>query len=163
MSIRRALSTIPSKPGVIIAVIVAISVMSIYYFKQYKSCTDIASLRSSFYSVVQQNSNNIIRLAEVTPFQWERAKIILNYKNNSKVLDCQFGWDWTRKQRQQMMANDLLNVIVFAREGVNTVVDFSKEMVDFELTETIFTPASAVFRAKSYGADDSGYLLHQIR
>jgi len=78
-------------------------------------------------------------------------------------LDCPFEWDWTQKQRKQLMAKGQLNVIAFARKGVNTVVDFSQDMIDFELTETIFTPDSAIFRIEKQGAENTGYLLHQIR
>lgn len=163
MSIRQMLSTIPSKPGVIIAVIVAIAVLSFFYIKQYRSCTDISLLRSTLYEGVQQNTNEIIHLADITPFKWERARIIINHQNKGKVLDCPFEWDWTQKQRKQLMAKGQLNVIAFARKGVNTVVDFSQDMIDFELTETIFTPDSAIFRIEKQGAENTGYLLHQIR
>ncbi|MFB3101250.1 MAG: hypothetical protein ACE1ZM_07395 [Gammaproteobacteria bacterium] len=157
------LSSIPSKPGLIIAIIVTMVVLSFYYFKQYRDCTDMASLRSTLFTAVQQNSNGVLRLASIMPFKWERARIIINHQNKGKVLDCPFEWDWTQAQRKQLMANGQLNVIAFARKNINTVVDFSQDMIDFELTETIFTPDSAIFRIEKQGAENTGYLLHQIR
>ena len=163
MRIRQALSSVPSKPGVIIAVIVAIATLSFFYSKQYRSCTNIASLRSTLYKGVQQKANDVLRLADVIPFEWERARIIIDHQNEGKTLDCPFEWDWTQKQRKQLMANGKLNVIAFARKGVNTVVDFSQDRIDFELTDTVYTPDSAVFRVNSHGTENNtGYLLRQI-
>lgn len=161
--IRRMLSSIPSKPGLIIAIIVSIGVLSFYYFKQYRDCTDIALLRSTLYTAVQQNSNDVLRLASIMPFEWHKARVIVDFQNQGKVLDCPFEWDWTQAQRKQLMTNGQLNVIAFARKNINTVVDFSSEMIDFELKETVFTPDSAVFRVDNHGPDNSGYLLRQIR
>jgi len=164
MSIRRMLSSIPSKPGVIIAMVVAVAALSIHYFYQYKNCTGLASLRSQLYVSVQQNANSVLRLADITPFEWERVRIIIEHKNKGKTLDCPFEWDWTQEQRKEMMSKGQLNIIAFARKGgVNTVVDFSSEMIDFELTETVFTPDSAVFHVEKHGPENTGYLLRQIK
>lgn len=161
--IGRMLHGFPSKPGVVIAVVLVIGVLSIYYFKQYRDCTDIALLRSTLYTAVQQNSNDVLRLASIIPFEWDRARIIVDFQNQGKVLDCPFEWDWTQAQRKQLMTNGQLNVIAFARKNINTIVDFSSEMIDFELTETIFTPDSAVFSVENHGSENTGYLLRQIR
>ena len=163
MSIRTALGSLPSKPGVVIAVIGAIVVLSFFYFKQYKSCTDIASLRSILYEGVQRNTDNVIHLADITPFEWEKARIIMDHQSKGNVLDCPFEWDWTQKQRKEMMVKGQLNVIAFARKGVNTVVDFSQEMIDFDITETIYTPDLAVFQVDKQGSENTGYILSQIK
>ncbi len=163
MSIRRALSSIPGKPGVVFAVIAGIIVLSVFYFKQYKSCTDIASLRSMLSEGIRKNAGTIINLADMTPFEWEKARVIINHQSAGKVLDCPFGWDWTQKQRRQLMANGQLNVIAFARKNINTVVDFSQETIDFELVDTIITPDSAKFHIAGQNLENGGYLLRQIK
>lgn len=163
MSIRHALNSIPSKPGVVLAIIGSIVVLSIFYFRQYQSCTDIASLRMTLHTGIQHHADGVIRLSDITPFEWEKARIILNHQSQGKVLDCSFGWDWTEEKRKRLMAAGQLNVIAFARKGVNTVVDFSLEEIDFNLSETVFTPDSAVFRVEKKRLKNNGYVLIQVK
>ena len=162
MSIRRALNSLPSKPGIILAVIVSITVLSVFYYQQYRSCSEIASLRSELYEGVKQHVGKVVHLVDITPFTWGKVRMIINHQNKGKVLDCPFEWDWTQKQRKQLMANGQLNVMAFARKDVNTVVDFKKEMIDFVVKETILKPDTALFKVEKHGANDHGYILRQI-
>ncbi len=160
--IGRMLEGYPSKPAVVVAVILIISAMSIYYFDQNRTCTDIASMRSQLYSLAENNVSNEIRLVDTTDIQWDKARIIVDYKTEGKLLDCPFDWGWTQQHRQELMARGLLNMIVFTwKDVVIAYLDFNRDRVDFELVDIIVTPDSAVFSVERN--DTNTYLLRQAK
>ena len=163
MSIKKALGTIPSRPGVIIAIIVVLIVLSLYYLKQYNMCNRIDSLRTHFYSNIEQKQDHTLTLADIIPFEWDRVRIIVNFQNKGKVLDCPFDWDWTQQKRRQLMEQNRLSVLAFAKGGTNIIVDFDAERIAFAVSDKVFTPASATFHIHKTSVDKTQYTLSQIK
>ncbi len=162
--IGRILHGYPSKPAVVVALILILGVMYKYYYDLNRTCTDNETMRSQLYSMAEKNQNNEIRLESVIDSQWHNVRIIVNYKTEGKFLDCPFDWGWTQEHRQQLMDQGKLNMIVITWKGVVTsYLDLNRDRLDFELTETLFTPATGVFYIESNKEKNTGYILHQIK
>ena len=110
-------------------------------------------LRAALYEKVRQNAGSKIRLTDMIPFAWQRARIITHFQSRIRLPDCPFNWDLSRRERRQMMAEAQLNVIAFATREGNRVIDFNNEIIAFDLRETTLTPQQAVFIVERKAAD----------
>lgn len=158
MNIRGALNSLPARPGIVLAVVLAAIVLAAFYIQQYRVCTELGALRAAFYEKVRQNAGQKIRLADITPFAWVKARIILNFQSKIRLPDCPFNWDLSRRERRRMMAEAELNVLAFATEAGRRVIDFNNGTIAFDLRETTLTPRQAVFMVERKAG---GFILRQ--
>ncbi len=160
--IGRMLEGYPSKPAVVVAIILTIGVMSYYYYDLNRTCIGNDTSRSLLFSLVEKNQSNKIHLVNAIDFKWDNARIIVDYKTEGKSLDCPFGWGWSQEYRQELMSKGMLNMIVFTWKGVViSYLDLDRSMLDFELRETLLTPDKAVFLVRKKEQGKPGYLLFQ--
>ena len=158
MNIKGALNSLPARPGIVLAVVLAAIVLAAFYIQQYRVCTELGALRAAFYEKVRQNAGQKIRLADLTPFAWVKARIILNFQSKLRLPDCPFKWDLSRRERRRMMARAELNVLAFATEAGHRVIDFNNGTIAFDLRETALTPGQAVFMVETKAG---GFILRQ--
>ncbi len=158
MNIRNALNSLPGRPGMVIAVVLAVIVLAAFYVQQYRICTDIGMLRAALYEKVRQNAGKKIRLSDMIPFAWQRARIITHFQSRIRLPDCPFNWDLSQRERRRMMAEAQLSVIAFATRDGNRVIDFNNEIIAFDLRETTLTPRQAVFMVERKAG---GFILRQ--
>lgn len=154
---------VPTKPVLVIAPLVIALALFLYYRTEYTQCTDHAALREQLYIHLKENIDQTISLAETTPFKWDKAVVLLGYKPDKKVRGCPFGWDWSKKHRDTLVEQGLLNIILYTlnKKRVN-YVEFSREQIDFENTDTPLTPETSIFTVEAKDKSKQGLLLQRV-
>lgn len=153
--IRDALNSLPARPALAAAVILAAGVAVLHYGKQYQRCVGHADLRAALHGAVESaidGTTREVRLADVAPFAWDHVDIQENFRPQVAPDDCAFGWDWSNEERQALIDDGLLTVIVFSRDGA--LVDYLEYRADWGGFEGIVGPLPrerAVFTATRNG------------
>ncbi len=148
--IRNALNSLRAKPGFYGAVILAVGVLIWYYAFQYRDCTRHRELRERLYDTVDamERDDRAFNLAEVVVSTWDRVHIRTVSRLEAKVADCPFGWDWSRAEREALVADGHLALLLFIDDGEFVdYLEFRNDRVDFRDVAGIWTPDMAVFRA----------------
>lgn len=144
--IKSALSVLPTRPVVFIVPIVVAVVMSIYYWNLYTDCTHDRKFRESLNVYLSKNTAKQFRLSDVTEFNWDKVRIIGNYKPEIKVAGCPFGWNWSAAERESLIASNLLSILIFAYEGIIVEhIELRNDQVTFEKINTSLLPETAIF------------------
>ncbi len=162
--IRSALNSLPTKPGMVLAIIVLVGTVSSYYYDQYQRCTYQASLREQLISNIGIKLNGTIALVDIVPFKWDRLKILKNIKPTGKLPDCSFGWDWSKGYRQSLIKGGELNMLKFTRKGVFPgYIDFRRDQINFSGTSGFYTQQSAEFTVTRQTQNSDGVLLKPVK
>jgi hypothetical protein len=154
MLLRESLAGLPTRPVLILSISVIVLGLGYHLYSTYRSCTTHAKLREALGAAIEERvegvGRGVLRLSEITDFDWDSAQIIVNYKPEGAVADCPFKWDWTRQTREAYIDNDLLSVIVFLREGkMVNYIEYPRNEAEFVNVEDSYSPATAVFRVES--------------
>ena len=163
--LRQALAGLPTRPAVYLSALVLILGLAYHFATTYQSCRGHAALREALSSAVASSAarETALRLEQVTDFAWDRAEILVNYKPAGSSTDCPFQWDWSREAREKLIAEDLLTVIVFIRDGkLVNYVEMRSDRLRFEGIKNPFTPATAVFRAVRSRNNPEQYLVTPV-
>jgi len=144
----------PAKPGVTIALVLVVGVLSVFYYTTYSACTHNAQQRARFVAGIESASGSTVRLADVMGFAWDKIRIAQGFKPAGKVTSCPLGWDWSADERQRLISAGLLTVIAFFKDGQPVeVIDVSGEDVRFEDLKDEYSGDEAVF---AVGPQESG-------
>ena len=160
--LREALAGLPTRPAVYLSVIAVVLGLGYHFVTTYQSCRGHAALREALSVAVTSSAARAIplRLAQITDFPWDRAEILVNYKPGGASTDCPFQWDWSRTAREEIIAKDLLTVIVFVRDGkLVNYLEIRSDQVRFADIENPYSPETAVFRAARSQVSPEQYLL----
>lgn len=160
--IHRALSSIPARPVLLIAPLLIVVVLAVYYWNLNRECSAQTELRDTFTGAVESAAaaGGILRLADVFDFQWDHVKGLEKFKPKFLRRDCPFGWDWSKKERQAIIDADLLSVLIFFHEGkISSVVDFRNDRVAMEEFESGLPPETAVFKVDRTNEGEGRYIL----
>jgi len=161
--IRRHLQGMPTRPAVVLAVIVVIGSVGGYYYQRYNDCRYHATLREHLYAQISAHSGPTIALKALIPFAWQRLIIYTGYQSTGKFPECPFGWDWSGQYRQSLLDRSELNVLVFSREGrYPDYIDFSKSQINFPGIRQTYTPETAVFSITRQAGRKVGILLKPV-
>ena len=156
---REALAGLPTRPVLYLSAVVLALGLGYQLVTTYSTCNRHADMRERLRDSIAAGvaGGNPVRLARVTDFDWDLAEILVNYKPGGRVADCPFGWDWSREQREALVAGDLLTVIVFLRDGrLVDYLEYRNDQAKFVDVENPYTPQSAVFVVSpSPGASDA--------
>jgi hypothetical protein len=149
-TIRRALSSLPSRPAPYVAIAMIAGVLIYQYGGDYLSCTAHAEARARLEAAIEDaawpGGPRRLDLAEIAVFDWDRLDIAVAYRPDAEVPGCPLGWDWSAAEREALVADGLLTVLVFSRDG--TVVDYIEHRADrgeFRDIVNPYTRESAVF------------------
>jgi len=149
--IHRALNSIPARPVLYIAPLIIVLVLAFYYFSLRSECVERASQRQAFAQYVNAaaESGSALRLSDITDFPWQQVKGFVEFKPRYQTRSCPFGWDWSREQRQELIASGLLSVLIFFNKGtVSNYIEFRGDRILMEDFDKALPPDSAVFRAE---------------
>ena len=146
--IRSALGSLQAKPGFYAAVVLAAVVLGWYYASQYRDCTGQREWRERLYHVLGAagSARQLFNLSEAVPFGWDEVRIRAGAAVEGKVMDCPFGWDWSRTEYDALAGAGLLSLLIFIDEGrLAGHIGFSSDRVDFRDVAGTWTPETAVF------------------
>jgi len=160
--LKDALAGFPTRPAVYLSLVVLVFGFGYHFATTYQSCRGHAALRETLWRAVESaaDGSDSLRLARVTEFPWDRAEILVDYKPGGRPGDCPFQWDWSREEREELIAADGLTVIVFVRNG--KLVDYletRRDRVEFVGVANPYTPETAVFRVTPSAKKSEGYVL----
>lgn len=160
--LKDALAGMPTRPVLYLSLTVLVAVLGYHFFTTYQSCRSHGESREALEAAIDASSgaDSPLRLSQVTDFAWDRADILVNYKPEGSTTDCPFGWDWSREQRENLVAQDLLTVIVFLRDGkLVNYLEYARDHADFADVENPYTPETAVFRVSPSPSDPGRFIL----
>ena len=128
----RIFASLPNpRPILVIAPALIVLALAYHFGTTYQSCSHHRQYRERLRTGIESaaSRSTYLRLAEIADFQWSTATILVNYKPDARTTDCPFGWDWSAAERAEIVADDLLTLIVFSRRG--RVVDHMEYRADW--------------------------------
>ena len=155
---------LPTRPIFYLAVAVFGLVLAYRYGTTYRDCAAHAALREDLHAAIQAGDEGDPRarlhLSSITDFPWDRAEIIVNYKPPGATTDCPFGWDWSQAERDALVADDLLTVIVLLRDGkLVNYIEYRRDWAEFLQVHNPYTPETAVFQVQRSSTNPFAFIL----
>lgn len=171
MSIQTALRSLPTKPGVTIAIAIIVVVGGWQGYSLRAACIQRADLMLSLTAaieaaVVKGDGVNAMRLdlADAIPFAWDEVKIVQNYRPTTASLDCPFGWHWTEEARDKLAADGLLTVLAFFDKGAFVdFMDYSGDLARFEVDDRKIVRDRALFNIIPSGTGEGPHILKPLQ
>jgi hypothetical protein len=160
--IQDSFAGLSTRPVLIFALPILILGAGWHFFATYQSCNGHAELRARLGSAIAASaeSGTLVEIARITDFPWERADILVNYKPEGATDNCPFGWDWSRAEREKLIAEDLLTVIVFLNGGrLVDYLEYPRDHADFAGVANPYTPQTAIFSVTSSQTNPPRYIL----
>jgi len=160
--IRDALAGLPTRPALYLSLTVLILGLGYHFLTVYQGCNSHAELRESLRVAIKASADGGVpmELAGITAFPWDSAEILVNYKPDGATSDCPFQWDWSRDTRDQLIAGDLLTVIVFVRDGrMVNYLEYRSDRAEFVDLKNPYSPQTAIFRVAPSPRNSNGYRL----
>jgi hypothetical protein len=164
--LHKALNSIPARPVLYIVPVIVSLVLGFYYWNLKDECTGRATKREFFRQKVQQaaDSTGILKFADFTEFPWQQLKGFASLKPQRKPRNCPFDWDWSGKERQEIIDAGLLSVIIFFDGGsISNYVEFRNDRIEIDDFEKNLTPETAKFRAVRKESEENAYRLTLVR
>lgn len=170
MSIQAALRSLPTKPGVIIAVVIILVVGGWQGYSLRTACLQRADLMLNLTSAIETEVVKVgdekarhLNLADVVPFAWDEVKIVQNYRPTTASLDCPFGWHWTEQDRDKLAADGLLTVLAFFDKGAFVdFMDFSGGLASFEVDDSKIAKERALFSVIPSDTETGPHILRPL-
>ena len=162
---RRLFQGIPTRPILIIALLMIAVVTALYYHGQYKRCTKQSMLKDQLYTYLEKNVGHTVSLADFVPFTWDRVFVLVNYKPDSRIKGCPFKWDWSGEYRNTLIVQDMLNVIFYTLNKKRVAyIEFSGWRIQVEGIDTNepLTPETAMFAVQARGHPYQHVLLEKV-
>jgi len=163
--LKDALAGLPTRPVLYLSLIVLVLGLGYHFFTTYQSCRSHANLREALRAAIEAGADGTapVQLSAITDFDWDRADILVNYKPSGSSSDCPFQWDLSRETREQLIAADLLTVIVFLQDGkLVSYLEYRRDWADFIDVKNPYTPETGVFRASPSPNDPYRFTLSPI-
>jgi len=159
--IKQALSVLPARPIVYIAPLLAVVVLSFYYFDVYSRCSAGKEFRQSLNTALgAQSSGEQFRLDDVTRFAWDRVRIVTGFDPERNDGACPFGWNWGKGEREELIASASLTALIFVhRAAIVEYLEVNADEVTFQGLETSISPKDALFSIESSPESGSGVSL----
>jgi hypothetical protein len=160
--LKDALAGLPTRPILYLSLTVLVLGLGYHFLSTYESCRGHAELREALAEAIEASAASAaaVKLSQITDFPWDRADILVNYKPGGASTNCPFQWDWSRETREQLIAGDLLTVIVFVRDGkMVNYLETRRDRAEFADVKNPYTPETAVFRAAPSPTNSGGYVL----
>lgn len=160
--IRDMFHSVPARPAIIIAPIVILLCLGIYYYDKKISCNKQASMREELRQGVEKlDPTTIFKLADWTAFPWDKVQVYNNFKPRGKQPGCIFEWDWTDTQRQKIIDAGLMTVLLFANEGrLVESIELRSDQLDVQVEGgEVLTPEDALFSIKTSSGEGTNLIL----
>ena len=159
--IKNALSAVPAKPALILAPVLVVLVLSLYYRDQYNQCVDIKQTRAALNEqLLVLGSPAQFRLTDFTDFAWTKVRIVPNVDRDTISDTCPLSWNWASGERESLIASGRLAVMVFAQQGrIVKYLELRGDEVEFRGAEGNLSPQVAVFDVVRKSGDADGVTL----
>ena len=159
--IKDALSALPAKPALVIAPVLVVLVLSLYYRDQYNKCVDIRQTRAELSQhLLSLGAPTRFRLEDFTDFAWNKVRIVAGVKPGTISDTCPLDWNWPGGERDSLIASGGLTVMIFGLEGrVVRYLELRSDEVEFLEAEDQLTPEKAVFSMRRKSGDTNGVTL----
>lgn len=147
MSVRDALSSLPSKPVLFIGPVIIVLVLSFYYRDQYEKCLDIRQSRQSITEKIRSlKPGSTFRFTEVTDFSWNKVRIVAQVEPGTISATCPLDWNWSSGERESLLNDGLLAAVIFGQQGkVVKYLELRADELKFVGASATLSPESAVF------------------
>ena len=146
--IRRAISSIPARPAIIIAPLLALLALGAWLLDLRAECTDQLEQRNRLMAAIEQaaRSGQPLELARVTGFDWEQARAFENFRPEHERRSCPFGWDWPQTTRAELIESGLLSIMLFFnQEKIAGYIELRGDRVSMTGIDQVLTPDIARF------------------
>ena len=164
--LHRALNSISARPVLYIVPLVVSLVLGFYYWNLKDECTGRATKREFFRQKVQEaaDSTGILKFTDFTEFPWQQLKGFARLKPQRKTRNCPFNWDWSGKERQEIIDAGLLSVFIFFDGGsISNYVEFRNDRIEIDDFEKNLTPETAKFNVQRTGSGGDAFRLTLVR
>ena len=162
--IKDAFSSVPAKPALVIAPLLVVLVLSLYYRDQFNKCVEIRDTRAAFSDWLKQVDASVpVQLAEFTDFDWTRVRIVARVGSDTISETCPLDWNWKSGERQALLDSGNLTAMVFALQGrIVRYVELNALEVEFRNAEGNLAPQLAVFQLQPKSTDGAGVILTRV-
>lgn len=145
--IKDALSAVPSKPALVIAPLLVVLVLFLYYRDQYNQCVDMKETQAALHEeLLALDSPARFRLADFTGFEWTRVRIVANVTPDTISETCPLDWNWESGERDALIASGQLAAMMFGKQGrIVKYLELRASEVEFRGAEGSLSPRAAVF------------------
>jgi hypothetical protein len=159
--IKNALSAVPAKPALIIAPVLVVLVLSLYYRDQYNKCVDIKQTRAALNEqLLALGSPAQFRLADFTDFAWTKVRIVARVTPDTISDSCPLDWNWDSGERDALIASGRLAAMMFGQQGqIVRYLELRGDEVEFRGAEGSLSPQAAVFEVRRKSGDSGGVTL----
>ena len=170
MRIQEALRALPTKPGVIIAIIIIVTVGGWQGYSLREACLQRGDLMSRLSLAIEASAAaggggeaGVLDLAKAANFAWDEVRIVQNYRPTTTSLDCPFGWHWSEETRSELAAKGLLTVLAFFQDGAFIdFMDYSGELAIFEVGDEKIAKKRALFSVTTPAGDEGPFVLRHL-
>ena len=153
--IRDALSVLPARPAVLLAPLLVVVVLFLYYGDRREKCLDIQHTRDDLYRYLSAlDPGETFRLSDYFAFDWNKLRVVARVKPDSISDECPFDWNWSGDERERLIESGRLSVLVFGhRGGVVGYYELDRDRIAFDAVDTQLTPETASFRVQPASGD----------
>ena len=144
---KNAFSGVPSKPALILAPVLVVLVLSLYYRDQYIRCVDVKQTRAALSEQLHAlGSPAQFRLVDFTDFDWTKVRIVASVERDTINDTCPLEWNWPRGEREALIDSGRLAVLIFGQQGrIVKYMELRGDEVEFLGAEGHLSPQEAVF------------------
>jgi len=159
--IKDALSSLPAKPALLIAPLLIVLVLTLYYRDQYDKCAGIRQSRIELNELLRSaDAPGQFRLTDFTDFAWNKVRIVASVNPDTISDQCPFDWNWSGGERESLLASGRLTAMVFGQQGkVVKYLELRSDEVAFRDAEGDLTPTTAVFDLSRKNGSGGGVTL----
>lgn len=145
--IKDALSSLPAKPALYIAPIIAVLVLVYYYWDLHARCTEMRQQRTALSEHLQALPlPTSVRLEELTGFAWDKVRIAVDLKGAQRSVECPFGWNWPAGERDALIETGRLTGLIFGmQDSIVAYLELRGDEIVFRGVDSVLTPETAVF------------------
>ena len=163
--IRDALSSLPAKPALVIAPLIVVGVLSMYYWGLHERCAAVRQHRNALLEYLRGiEPGGRFRLADFTDFEWNRVRIVARVEPGTIGEECPAGWNWQRGERESLLDAGKLTALIFGRESkITGYFELDRERIAFAQTDEPLTPQTAVFRVERDSGERGAIVLEPVR
>lgn len=163
--IKDALASVPSRPALIIAPLLVVLVLSLYYRDQYNKCVDIRQSRAALTDhLLALDSPARFHLADYTDFAWTKVRMVASVAADTISDTCPLDWNWESGEREALIDSGQLAAMIFGQQGqVVRYFELRADQVEIRGAEGNISPQAAVFDVVRKPGNGGGVTLTLTR
>ena len=159
--IKDALRSLPARPALFIAPLIAVVVLVYYYWDLHNRCTELKQQRLALTTYLQSlQPASSLQLADAIRFGWDKVRIVVDLGGAQRALECPFGWNWASGERDALIKSGLLTGMIFGlQDSIVSYLELRADEVEFRGVESVLLREKARFSVSRAGDDGSTVVL----